>query len=177
MKIEHDSRVPLWILSIAVLATFSPGQYSTDFESVSASPAGTPLAGQGASAQTGPQGYYVPSTIGSASLDFNAHSYANNSLGVAQNPTGGCNFIGVTGPGNGIFGRTEVDITYPTPVVTVAFDICVRFTGALPANNNIGSVALQPSPGSRRFIAIAVWSDPATATNWDAYYRRFDYNG
>jgi hypothetical protein len=126
------------------------------------------------SPQTGPLGYYVPVA---GSLDFNVHTYANNTLGVVQNPTGGCNFIGATGPGAGVFARAQLDITYPTPLVTVGYDICARFTGTLPAAQNLGSFSLQPFPGSKSFIALATWTDPATAATWNADYVHFDSTG
>ncbi|MAG57348.1 MAG: hypothetical protein CMJ83_13730 [Planctomycetes bacterium] len=166
----------VWAVACAVvLAAPVCAQYATAFEAVTASGAGTILTGQGATTQTGPQGYYIPA--GTTSSDFNAYTYSGNALGIPQNPTGGCQFVAATGPAGSTFARSQLDITYPGGAVTCAFDICASYTGALPAAQNLGSFSAQPFPGAATFIALARWADVATATNWTADYVYYDTAG
>ncbi|MFG0282980.1 MAG: hypothetical protein ACF8R7_01035 [Phycisphaerales bacterium JB039] len=136
-------------------------QHSDGYESgYTASASGVELNGQ--------NGYYNP-VAGSASA--NVYTYAGNTLGFPQNPTGGENFVGGTGPGPA-FIRSQKDVTYPTGVVTVAFDIAAKFTGAAgTAAQNLGSMSTQPYPTNPgTFIQLARWTDPATASTWNADY-------
>lgn len=151
----------------ALLATAASAQYSTDFEAVVASPAGTVLTGQ--------DGYYIPA--GTVSVDFLAYTYAGNTLGVSANPTGGDQFVSVTGPGAGTFGRAQRDFAYSAGKSTVAFDIHASYIGVLPASQNLGSVSMQPFPGGQSFIALATWTDINTAATWNANYIYFDAAG
>lgn len=151
----------------ALLVPAASAQYSTDFESVTADVAGTILTGQ--------DGYYIPA--GTTSVDFLAFTYAGNALGVAPNPTGGNQFVGVTGPAGGAFGRAQRDFAYAGGLMTIGYDIHASFLGALPSAQNVGSVSIQPFPGSQSFIALAVWTDPATAATWDVNYIWFDASG
>jgi hypothetical protein len=141
------------------LAASAEAQYSSDFEALTATAAGTPVAGQ--------DSYYVPPVAGS--IDFNAHTYAGNTLSIPANPTGGAQFIA----GSGIAGgpaRSQRDITYGTGVWTAGYDICATFVGTLPATQNVGSFSLQNSTTERSFIALSRWTDVATATAWNADY-------
>ncbi|MEZ6017088.1 MAG: hypothetical protein R3F49_18370 [Planctomycetota bacterium] len=148
-------------------AAVADAQYSSDFEALTASGAGTLLTGQ--------DGYYIPA--GTTSVDFTAHSYAGNAYAVAANPTGGAQFIAGNGPAGGAFARAQRDLTYGTGVWTIAYDVHASFVGTLPTADNIGSVSIQPFPGSQSFIALAQWVDINTATNWNANYIWFDIGG
>jgi hypothetical protein len=148
------------------LAASAEAQYSTDFEALTATAAGTPLAGQ--------DGYFIPPVAGS--IDFNAFTYAGNTLSIPANPTGGAQFIA----GNGIAGgpaRAQRNLTYGTGVWTAGYDICATFTGTLPATQNVGSFSLQNSTTERSFIALSRWTDVATATHWNADYVWADASG
>jgi len=150
-----------------LLASVANAQYSTGFEGVNGSPAGTVLTGQ--------DGYYIP--VGTASVDFLAFTYAGNTLGIAPNPTGGNQFVTVTGPGAGTFGRAQRNFTYSPGKSTIGFDINASFIGTLPASQNLGSVSMQPFPGSQSFISLATWVDINTATAWGMNYIYFDAAG
>ena len=60
---------------------------------------------------------------------------------------------------------------------TVTFDIAITFVGKLPSAQNIGSFSTQVFPTQATFIALARWSDPATAANWNADYVWYDAAG
>jgi hypothetical protein len=151
----------------ALLASVASAQYSTGFEGVAGSPAGTVLTGQ--------DGYYLPA--GTVNVDFLAFTYAGNALGVTPNPTGGSQFVSVTGPGAGTFGRAQRDFAYSPGKSTIAFDIHASYIGVLPASQNLGSVSMQPFPGSQSFISLATWTDINTATTWAMNYVYFDAAG
>lgn len=167
MRLSH---LLVAFVALALVAAPSPGQFNTDFESVTASQAGTVLTGQGPGL-----GYYLPNAT---SVDFLAYSYENNPLGIEQNPTGGCQFVGGTGPAGGIFARAQLDITYVAGAqMTLAFDLAATFTGTLPSSQNVGSFSVQPFPGSQSMIALARWVDPTTATAWNMDFIAFDAAG
>ena len=133
-------------------------QHSDNFESgYTASPAGDDLNGQ--------NGYYNPVA---GSVSGKVYTYAGNALGIPQNPNGGKNFIGSTGPGGGVFSRSQKDVTYPTGKVSLTFDILGQFSGTLPATQNMGSVSTQPFPGAGTMIMLATHTNVATGTSWDA---------
>lgn len=60
---------------------------------------------------------------------------------------------------------------------TVSFDIATTFVGKLPSAQNIGSFSTQLFPNAATFIALARWTDPATAANWNADYVWFNAAG
>jgi hypothetical protein len=156
--------------SLAVVLCACAGaaaQHSDGYESgYSASATGEILNGQ--------NGYYNP-VAGSDSA--NVYTYAGNSLGFPQNPTGGSNFVGGTGAGATLI-RSQKDITYPSGVVTIGFDIAAKYTGTLPGAQNLGSMSTQPYPANPgTFIQLARWTDPATAETWSADYVWHDSAG
>jgi hypothetical protein len=94
--------------------------------------------------------------------------------------------VGVTGGDTalpGPFARAQRDMVYGAGVGvwTTSFDIAITYVGDLPSADNIGSFSTQvfasPNPSEQTFIALARWSDPATATNWNADYVWFDSGG
>jgi len=160
-------------LTLIAVASGLIGQVSQSFGGLAASPAGTVLTGQGPGA-----GFYLPPAP--TSTDFLVYTYANNTLGIPQSPVGGCEFAAGTGPGGGTYARAQVDSGLPAGAqLTAAFDVCCAPYGgpSLPATQNIGSFSMQPFPGGQSFIALARWSDPNTATTWDADFLYFDANG
>ncbi|MHC4416648.1 MAG: hypothetical protein ACYS0G_15360 [Planctomycetota bacterium] len=153
------------------------------------------LACQGASAQFG-SGFEAPTYAGDpngivlngqdffyqpvpGSDSFLVFTYAGNALGLPANPTGGDQFVGATGPGGGVFARSQRDIPYGdgTGVWTASFDVAITYLGQLPAVQNIGSFSSQLFPDEATFIALSRWTDPATAANWNADYVWFDNLG
>ena len=104
------------------VAASAHAQYSSGFEGLTGSAAGSLLTGQ--------DGYYIPA--GTTSVDFNVHTYAGNPLGVPANPGGGTQFIGGNGPAGGAFARAQRDLTFGTGTWTAGYDICANFLGTLP---------------------------------------------
>ena len=161
-------------ICISVLCMFAVplafAQYQSDFESLSASSAGTILTGQ--------DGYFLPNGAASDE-DFLAYTYSGNALGLPQNPSGGDQFIGGTGPAGGRFARAQRFSDFiPTGLWTAGFDLAITFTGQLPTVQNIGSFSLNEGvPGVFSIINLARWVDPATATGWNADMVWFDGAG
>lgn len=159
--------VPVWAVAAALVAAVVPtagAQYMSDFESLTASAAGTLLTGQ--------DGYYVPVA---GSLDYNVYTYAGNALAISQNPVGGNQFV--AGVSTGTFARAQRTISYGagTGVWTAGVDICAVYGGAATPTNNIGSLSLQPSGAAKYFIALARWPTATTATSpWNADYVYFN---
>ena len=116
------------------------------------------------------QGTFFNPVAGSASGQV--YTYAGNAVGLPVNPTGGLQFIGSTGPGGGVFSRSQTPASYGAGIGTwtVAFDIAATFNGQLPSAQNIGSFSTQGFPADRTFIALARWVDPTLATEWNADY-------
>lgn len=133
--------------------------YSSGFETLNASAAGTVLTGQ--------DSYTQPVTGGA---DFRVYTYAGNAIGMPANGATNTKFVAGTGPGNNVFARAQRDLSYGWAAGkwTIAFDTAVAFTGVLPTAQNVGSVSLQPSTTAKYFIALATWTDVNTAANWNA---------
>jgi hypothetical protein len=143
-------------------ASAANAQYSSGFEAVNADADGTILTGQ--------EGYYTPTAT---STDFEAYTYAANSWRLPQNPTGGNNFVGGIGQGGGTFERAQRDLAYGQGAWTIGYDIAADVFGT--AANNLGSVSIQPFPGSANFIALARWT--VLGSTWQADYVWFDAAG
>ena len=154
------------------------------------------LAWQTASAQF-ESGFEAPTYVGDAdgeilngqdffyqpvpgSDSFLVYTYAANALGLPQNPRGGEQFVGGTGPGGGVFARSQRDMTYGdgTGTWTSTFDIAITYTG-VPGDNvqNIGSFSTQVFPEDATFIALSRWTAEGDATSWNADYVWFDAAG
>lgn len=150
--------------ALLLVPALAVAQHSTGYETVKAAPGGLKLTGQ--------DGYYIPA--GTVSVDFKAYTYANNTLGVPNNPAGGKQFVAGIGPGqvNGrnTFARAQRDMAYCGEKWTASFDVLVQHRGKLPTGQNLGSFSIQPFPGSKNFIALARWVNTATATAWNADY-------
>jgi hypothetical protein len=146
-------------LALVLLAAPAAAQFSEDFESHIAAPAGVPNAGQ--------NGWFVPAVA--SSNDTNAYTHAGNILGLPPNPAGGgLNFAGATNVGGAFNTRMEHVFGAPpyTGIWSAQYDVCVDYLStAYPATNNIGSFSLQPSPTSKHFIALATWDAPISATS------------
>jgi hypothetical protein len=158
-------------LAIATLMTSPVGaQLVTNFESpaYNASAAGTLLTGQ--------QGWYVPVA---GSPDFNAFTYAGNSLGLPGNATGGAQFVGGVSGGT-VFARAQNDLDFSTSSIwSFAYDVAHSFNGTLPSAQNLGSFSMANTATTtfRQLIALHTWVDPNTATNWNAGFNTYDASG
>lgn len=147
------------VVGVGAFAAGALGQYASGFEDLSVG------------VLTGQDGYYLPS-----GADFDVHGYAGNVLGMATNPTGGDQFVGMVGPGDGVYGRAQRDVSWGSGEWTIAYDVAGNFLGEPgTAGNNLGSVSLQPFPGSASLIALATWS--TLEVSWQAGYVWYDAAG
>jgi hypothetical protein len=127
-------------------------QFSTAFETVNASPTGTPTAGQ--------DGFYVPAVF--HSIDGKFHTYAGNMLGVPPNPDGGNQFWAGTSPGGAFESRSERLVSLPTGRTRVEFDVCCTFVGTGTPTNFLGSVSVHPTATTHALLVAAY---PAAASS------------
>lgn len=157
------------LTAAGLFASAAHAQYTSGFETMTANPQGVSITGQ--------DGYYLPAVAGST--DFEVYTYAGNAYTFPLNPTGGTRFIAGTGEAGGTFERAQRDMSFApgAGLWTISYDILAAYTGTLPSAQNIGSVSLQPFPGSQSFIALATWADPATAAAWNADYIYFNAAG
>lgn len=147
-------------LLTCLVSSLAAQGYSSDFESLTASPAGSLLTGQ--------DGYYVPVA---GSIDVNVFTYAGNSLNVPVNPRGGNNFCAGVSQLTNVFSRTQRNVTLPTNSrVYIQYDVLCNYRGTGTPTNNIGSFSLQPSTTSVYTNLVARWPVGATfpPTTWDA---------
>ena len=176
LRVHRLPHIGVVVASAVVLVAGQPAtaQYSSDFEAplYAGSADGTILTDQ--------DKFYIPVPD---SQDGLVYTYADNALGLPANPSGGGKqFAGVTGGDPGLpvpNARAQRDLVYGdgTGVWTVSFDIAATYLGELPSAQNIGSFSPQLFPGEATYIALARWTDPETATNWDADYVWFNRLG
>jgi hypothetical protein len=153
-------------LGILALPGIAAAQYLQDFEALNGSPAGVVLTGQ--------DGYYLPT----GSTDFKCYTYAGNALGVVQNPDGGAQFIGGTGPGDGVtYARAERGVTFGPGRWELWYDFCGIYTGAPPGSNNLGSFSMRQASVNTVHINLLTWVDPANPTAINSTYIAYDQNG
>lgn len=143
---------------LVLAAPSSLAQFTENFETITASAPGTPMAGQ--------NGWYVPAVANSN--DMNGYTLAGNAPGFPANPAGGgLQFMGGTNAG-GVFNvRANHPVTFTTTGVwNATVDICVKYLGTtFPATDNIASFSLQPSTTARYFIALARYNTPIPTTS------------
>ena len=174
-RVHRLSHIGVVVASAVVVVAGQPAtaQYSSDFEAplYAGSADGTILTDQ--------DKFYIPVK---GSQDGLVYTYVGNALGLPANPTGGNQFAGVTGGDPGLpvpFARAQRDVVYAgcAGVWTVSFDIAATFIGTLPSAQNIGSFSTVDFPDPGTFIALAGWTDPETAANWNADYVWFNRQG
>jgi hypothetical protein len=158
--------------------TFASAAYATlvtGFEAsqgYTGSAAGTLLPGQ--------QSWYNP-VAGSA--DWKVYTYAGNPYGVVSNPDGGEQFVGGRMEGLAAFARGQHDYNWSgETTLTVGYDFYAKYTGTLPATNNLGSFSLQPSsatiPGTQIYMqTLAYWQDTAGATTYNIGFVTNEHTG
>jgi hypothetical protein len=145
--------------------------YSTGFEppTFTGSASGTLLT-NGAVGVPTIDGWYLPV----ACQDSAIFTYAGNTLSVAANSLGQTQFVGGIATTN--FIRAQRSINFSSGGMwQMEYDVYGKWTAALPAVDNIGSVSLQPSATARFLQTLECWGStpvgtpPNTvATNWTA---------
>jgi len=159
-------------LAIAVCASLlvapiASADYESGFEGIVGAPDGMALTGQ--------DGFYIPG--GTVSVDYFVYTYSGNTLGLPQNPTGGLQFVGGTGPAGGAFARAQRDNDFSGGVQSVAYDFCGTFIGTPPTAQNLGSFSLQNGVASGVIVHLMSWVDPAVPTTYNALYLVYDAAG
>jgi hypothetical protein len=152
-----------------LMASAVHADYMSDFEGLNASAAGTILTGQ--------DGYYLPAGVDS--VDFLAFTYAGNALGLPQNPNGGSQFVGGTGPAGAVYARAQRDVQYGdgTGVWTIGYDFAATYLGSGISGQNVGSVSTQIYPDEATYIHLFSWVDPNNPVSFNAFYLAFDAGG
>lgn len=162
-------------MALAALSGAAGAVLVSNFEAptYSGSGAGTPWTnGFGLGGQ---DGWYNPV---SGSTDGSIFTYPDNAWGFVNNPTGGSQFAAVRNQGATGFGRAQHDVAFANTTYTASFDVIMdRFTGVLPAINNLGSFSLQPSTNSRYWQTLYTWDNLATGNAFDANYLIFNAAG
>jgi len=133
-------------------------QYSTGFESppFNGDPAGTIMTGQ--------DGWYNP-VAGSA--DYKVYTYAGNTYAVPDIGMGGKQFAGGRMEGNLAFARSQRANNWGAFAKwTVTYDLLGKYTGVLPAVDNLGSFSLQSSTTDAYVQSLFAWMVPAAPTAW-----------
>jgi|GEM_PF-2261667 len=153
------------ILVCAVWSTTALGQAHEDNEGYEALPDGVDLNGQG--------DFYLPPAGG---ISAKVVTYADNYLGLPENPTGGKNFVAAEGAGGTDHARSQKDMTYGDGVWTITADVAVTFHGTGASAQNIGSFSMQVFPGERTCIyPLGQWfniADPQEGWNvWAGWYK------
>jgi len=148
-------------------APIASADYESGFEDIVGSPGGTVLTGQ--------DGFYLPA--GTLSVDYLVYTYSGNALGLPQNPTGGLQFVGGTGPAGDYYARAQRDNDFSGGVQTVAYDFCGTFVGTGPSAQNLGSFSLWNGVATGVFIHLMTWVDPNVPTTYNAFYLAYDAGG
>lgn len=153
--------------SSLALCAVSFAQFSDDFESQSASAAGTAMNGQ--------NGWYIGPVAGS--LDGNAYTYSGNALGHVSNPNGGNQFAGASSVNAATPVRMQHSLTLSnTDVWTLSVDFNFNWSGVGPVANNLGSVSLQPSTTNNAFQTLYAF-DNANLAAPTGYRALFGFAG
>lgn len=153
------SALHICLLSSLTISAAAQG-YATDFETFTASAAGTAVTGQ--------DGFYIPVA---GSLDCKIYTYAGNVLNVPANPNGGNNFYAGVSQLTNVFARGQRAVTLPANGrVYIQFDILCNYTGTGTPANNIGSFSLQPSATNQYVNLVARWPTGVTfpPATWNA---------
>jgi hypothetical protein len=122
---------------------------------------------------TGQQGWYNP-VAGSA--DGKVYTYTGNPYSIPQNPFGGAQFFGGRMEGSAAFARSQRNYDWASETeVRITYDWCAKYTGTLPAVDNLASWSMQPSspsiPGTQIYMqSLYTWADLAGGTLVNAGY-------
>jgi hypothetical protein len=150
-------------------------QYASDFEAPTFSGSAEGFI------MTGQDGFYIPA--GTESTDYLVYTYADNAIGVVDNPGGGAQFVAGIGPAGDVYARAQRDIDWGTGTVVVTYDVACLWLAdpndpnAL-ADNNIGSFSNQPTTGSvGSQIHLFSWVVGEEGVLWNAFYMHNDAAG
>ena len=112
---------------------------------------------------TGQQGYYIPVPDSEDGLVF---TYKGNTIGVADNPSGGGdNFVGSIGgdpadPDGVPFVRWQKNVPYAGEAFRISYDLYVTKIGDTITNQNVGSFSTQFMPQNTfTLIDLITWTD------------------
>jgi len=133
-------------------------QLSTGFEppTYNGDPAGIVLTGQ--------DNWYQP-VVGSA--EYKVYTYAGNTYNVPDIGMGGKHFVAGRMEGNLAYARAQRNHNYGTcDVWTVTYDVLGKYTGVLPAVDNLGSFGLQSSITNAYWQSLFRWMDVNNPTAW-----------
>ena len=156
------------VCACLLAAPIASAEYESGFEDIAGSPEGTVLTGQ--------DGFYLPG--GTLSVDYLVYTYDGNALGLPQNPTGGLQFVGGTGPAGDYYARAQRDDDFSGGTVwTLAYDFCGTFMGTGPSAQNLGSFSLQNGTPYGGYIHLMTWVDPDFPTTYNAFYLAYDAGG
>jgi hypothetical protein len=166
-------KIGVVLIAAAGLCSAAHAQFYTGFElpQFTASPGGVAVGGQ--------NGWYQPVVSG---LEHNAHTYAGNAAGFAQNPVGDAQFIAGVSGGGALFPRAQVNNTFTGATWTIAYDMAAQWLGTGSSSANLGSFSLQhdavPAGQFKQFIAINNFADLANpAAGWKVEFNVFDAAG
>lgn len=155
-------------VAIVLCTSAATAQYESDFESVAGDADGEELNGQ--------DGYYNPDPPNSVSALV--YTYADNALGIPDNPTGGAQFVAGTGPAGAMFSRSQRDVDYgDEDIVTISYDFVGGFDNKGVSTQNVGSFSTQLFPGAATYIHLMQWNDPNDPVSYNARYIAYDAAG
>jgi hypothetical protein len=176
MASSHGSiRVPTSFVLVAIcgMAATAAGQVTIDFEAPTYNGSASGVLLTNGFGGGGQDGWYNPV---SGSNDTHVFTYLGNPYNIPQNPQGSSQFQVGRHAGLAAFGRAQRNINFnPGGVWEASWDVLVQYTGVLPAEDNIGSLSLQPSSLSRFWQTIIQWmaSPSSTATHFKLGYGVF----
>jgi len=99
------------------------------------------------------------------------YTYAGNPYGIPQNPNGGDQFLNGLSQGGTAYARAQHDYNWAAEtIVTIGFDMCVKFTGVTPATDNIGSWSMQDSATATYIQSLYTWVDYTHPVTYRAGY-------
>lgn len=161
---------PIIIACVAAAAQVAAAQpYFPSFEppQVVGSAVGAPLTnGAGGGGQ---DGWYNP-LIGAS--DYQVFTYIGNTHGLAPNPAGHQQFVAGRSAGAPVGAQHDDDEGW----TWLSWDMAVMHDGAAPAGVDLGSLSLEPDPGSSGWRAIITWTG-ATAEAWRLAFQPYDAAG
>jgi hypothetical protein len=134
-------------IAVVLASSLAAQAYESNFETLNASAAGTLLSGQ--------DNYYLPSVA--SSTDWNAYTYAGNTLNIPQNLVGGGQFIAGVSQGT-LLARAQRAIAFNAAQPwQFTVDVCCNFNGTPPAADFLGSFSEQPNGTNASFILLCSW--------------------
>ena len=155
------------VCTCLLAAPIASAEYESGFEYIVGSPGGTVLTGQ--------DGFYLPGGV--LSVDYLVYTYTGNALGLPQNPTGGLQFVGGTGPAGDYYARAERGNDFSGGIQTVAYDFCGTFMGTGPSAQYLGSFSLQNGTDFGAVLHLMSWVNPELPTTYNAFYLAYDAGG